>query len=454
MNNETVKDYSDHINPTFVRLLKVLGFGRVFTRAKDIWVWDSRQRKYLDCLASFGTHSIGHSHPRLIGEIKKFLSSDHLTINHLGPSVKQAELGKKLIETLGTAGKILRMCSFSSSGSEAVESAMKISRLATRKTDFVYCEGGFHGLNLGTLSILGQDRLRKPFEPLLSNCHRIPFNDLAALERVFSSYPVAGFIVEPVQIEAGLRFPHADYLAQAQKICRKNKTLMILDEVQTGLGRTGTMYAFQSENFHPDILVLAKALSGGLVPIGATIFSQAIFKKAFGSLDRFDMNNSTFGGNALSCAAAVKTLEIIEEDGLLENSREMGKRLLDGLKENLKGHPMVRDIRGRGLLVGIELGPTDKGFLNTRFPSVVANLSEKIYGQWLCVRLLEEGILCQPSSQQWNILRLEPPLTIGIREIDRIVLQVTKILSDYDSVGKYMRAVSKRVLSSKKGIIF
>jgi putrescine aminotransferase len=219
---------------------------------------------------------------------------------------------------------------------------------------------------------------------------------------------------------------------------------MILDEIQTGLGRTGTLFAHQAEEVVPDVLCLAKALSGGIAAVSVAVTSRALFDKAYGRSDRFDLHGSTFQGNALSCATALRTLELIDEEGLVARSAERGAQLLAGLQQRLRGHPLVKEVRGRGLLVGIEFGPTGSSWLDKVAPSLVDKVSEGMFGQWVAVKMLEAGILCQPASSRWNVLRLEPPLTIGEAEIEMVIETVGAILDEYRSIAPIVADVTRR----------
>jgi len=438
-----VRKYARHVNPAFVRLLGVLGYGRLFVRARDVWVWDHQGRRYLDCLAGFGAVNLGHNHPRLIERLRSFLTEEALNLCHVGPAPHAADLAEALARLTGGE---LSVCLFSSSGAEAVEAGLKLARAATRRTDLLYCEGGFHGTNLGTLSVMGSPRLRRPFEPLLGGCTAVHFGDLAALEKALAGGRVAAFLVEPIQAEAGVVLPPPGYLAEAQRLCRKHGALLVLDEVQTGLGRTGTFFACQAEGLVPDVLALAKSLGGSIAPVAATLTRPDLHARAYGALDRFDLHSSTFAGNAFSCVAGLETLKIIEDEGLVANAAARGAELLAGLRGRLSGHPLVRAVRGRGLLVGVELGPTDAGLLNRLAPGLVELVSRQVFGQWVAVRLLERGVLCQPASQQWNVLRLEPPLTAKPEHVAEAVDAVGAVLGDYRGLLPLLKDVSKRLV--------
>ena len=422
----TIEKYARHVNPAFVRLLGVLGYGRVFVRARDVWLWDDQGRRHLDFLADFGATNLGHNHPRLLERLREFFTAEAPNMVHTGPSPHAADLAEALAALLPDP---LEVSLFSSSGAEAVEAGMKLARAASRREEFIFCEGGFHGTNLGSLSIMGDPRMRKPFEPLLSGCTRVPFGDLGALSQALSPRRAAAFVVEPIQGEGGIVLPPPEYLREAQDLCRRHGTLLILDEVQTGLGRTGRMFAFEAESVVPDVLVLAKSLGGGIAPISVTITSPEIHRKAYGSMDRFDLHSSTFSGNAFSCAASLETLNILSEENLVANSAARGQQLLQSLRSRLDDHPLVRDVRGRGLLVGIELGSAAK----------------RILGQWAAVKLLEKGILCQPAAHAWNVLRLEPPLTVKAEHVQQVVDAVVEVLNQYRGTLTLLRDVTKRV---------
>jgi putrescine aminotransferase len=434
--------YAKYINPSFVKLLGTLGFGRVYERAEGVYVWDVDGKRYLDCLAGFGSVNIGHNHPELLAHLHQLLDSKVMNFCHVGPAQGAAQLAEKFAELLPAP---LEISLFANGGAEAVEAALKLARIATGRKDFISCEGGFHGTSFGPLSLMGTERLRMPFEPLLEHCHQVPFGDLDALRHQLETHHPAAFLVEPIQGEAGIILPPSGYLHEAQKLCQQHGTLLILDEIQTGLGRTGSWFAFQQDDMIPDILCLAKALSGGIAPISVAITSRALFNKAYGKTDRFDLHSSTYQGNAFSCAAAYKTLEIITEENLLIASKERGSQLLQGLQKRLQGHPLIRDIRGRGLLVGIELGATGRNLLDKLAPDLVDDVSEIMFGQWLAVKLLEAGILCQPASSRWNVLRLEPPLTISAEEIAHVINTVGEVLQQYQSVIPVIADVTKRI---------
>jgi putrescine aminotransferase len=438
---QAVEKFARHVNPALVRLLGMFGYGRVFVRGSGTRIWDEEGREYLDLLAGFGAVNVGHNHPRLIRALQDSLAAGPVNLVQVGPSAAAAELG----EALAALARPLEVALFSNSGAEAVEAGLKLARAATGRPGLVSCADSFHGTSLGALSVMGEPRLRSPFEPLLPGCERVPFGDLEALEKALAPRRAAAFLVEPVQAEGGVRLPPRGYLKAALDLCRRTGTLLVLDEVQTGIGRTGTLFAFQAEDLVPDVLVLGKSLGGSLLPVSAALTTRALHGKAYGSMDRFDLHGSTFGGNSLGCTAALETLRIVTDENLVANAAARGKQLLEGLKGRLAGHPLVRDVRGRGLLVGVELGPTDSGWTNRFARPFVEKVSRSVFGQWAALRLLERGLLCQPAVLHWNVLRLEPPLTIREAEVDRVVRAVGEVLDDYRGVAPLLKDVAGRL---------
>jgi putrescine aminotransferase len=441
---ETLELYGKHISPAFVRLLGVLGYGRVYTRASGVHLWDDQGRQYLDALAGFGSVNLGHNPVELLACIREHLSCDLPGIIHVGPSQSAALLGQALARSTTDA---LQVCMLALSGSEAVDSALKLARAATGRAGFVSCERGYHGLDLGTLSVMGTGRIRAPFEPLLPHCERVAFGDLNALERALAPKKTAAFVVEPVLGEGGAVLAPAQYLSQAQQLCRRYETLFVLDEVQTGLGRTGSMWAFQNsaEKLELDVLVVGKALGAGLLPVSAAITTAAWNERAYGRMDRFDLQGSTYAGYALGACVGAAVVHAVASQNLAQNAQVQGQFLRDALAAKLAGHPMVRAVRGAGLLIAIELGSPRATFLQKLTAPVTDSVSTNVLGQWLAVRLLEAGIIAQPASQQWNVLKLTPPLTITRAQCEQLVAAISEILGEYSDPASVLRDAAMRV---------
>ena len=434
--------YAEHINPAFVRLLGTFGYGRVFLRASGSELYDSEERRYLDFLAGFGTNSLGHNPPRLIAKMQQALADDMANVMHVGPQAWAAELGYALAQRVPA----LPLSLLSLSGGEAVEAAMKLARAATGRPGIIYAAGGFHGTNLGNLSVMGHARWQKPFQPLLPECHAVPYGSLAPLASLLKNRKIAGVLLEPIQGEAGVIEPPPGYLLDVQALCKKHDALFMLDEVQTGLGRTGRWFAYEhTAGLDPDVLILGKALGAGLMPVSATLTRREIHQRAYGTMWKFDLHGSTYAGNALGCRTAIETLAMIEDDALAATAKKRGEHLIKALRGRLESHPLIKDIRGVGLMVAIELGPTGHGLLQKIFPGAVETMSKQVLGQWLSVRLLERGFVTQPASQQWNVVKLTPPLNVSREHVDALVAAIGEIMDEYTSLAPLCADVSRRL---------
>ena len=439
----TVDRYAAHVNPAFVRLLGMWNYGRVWTGARGCWLFDDEGRSYLDLLAGFGSFPLGHDHPALRGVLQRFAAEAPLNLAHMGVSPDPAALGERLARI--TPGD-LDLALFASSGAEAVEAGLKIALVATGRSRILGCSGGFHGMNLGVLGLMGNPRLRAPFEHALAPVQQVPFGDLAALEKALSHRDIAAFVVEPIQAEGGVNLPPAGYLQRTRELCSRYGTLLVMDEVQTGLGRTGAWFA---TDVVPDVLVLGKALGGGLVPVSAAMVSPALFRQAYGTMDRFDLHSSTYGGNALGCRVALAVIDAL--DGELDAIRTRGERLLHGLSSRLAAHPFVREVRGVPNLIGIELGPTGKGWLDHVAPSLVSGLSEQLFGQWTALKLLEAGVVAQPTANRWDVLRIEPPLVLSDDEVDLAIERVASVFEALPTLPRLLADIAARTTRQAGG---
>lgn len=439
---EVVAAWERHVNPTFVRLLGVYGYGRVFVRAEGVRVWDAEGREYLDALAGFGAASLGHAHPRLLRRLGEHLASGALGLNHVGPAPEAAALASRLAAFVGHG---LHVAMFGSDGADAVEGALKLAHLCTGRAAFAHCVDGFHGLSLGTLPLMGASRLRGPFSALLPAPREVPFGDAAALRRQLDRGDVAAFVVEPVLGEGGVR--EASWWREVQEACRRTGTLLVVDEVQTGLGRTGRDLCFPSLGLEPDAVCLGKALGGGLVAVSATMVRPEHHAKAFGRMDRFDLHGSTYAGNALGSVVGDEVLRVLADEGLSAAAAARGSRLLDRLRAGLAGHPLVKEVRGAGLLCAVELGPTGATLVQRWLPGVVAGTAQHVLGQWAALRLLEAGVVAQPASQRWEVLRLEPPLVISDADVDLLADRVVGVLRALDADPATLGGVASRVWS-------
>src|SRR5271170_2441913 len=312
--------HTRHLNEQLVRVLKTIGYDVGFQKGQGQYLFDRDGARYLDLLSGFGVFAIGRNHPALRQALKSVLDSDLPNLVQLDVSTLAGVLAERLLDYVPYLDKVF----FANSGAECVEAAIKFARAATGRPGIVYCAHAFHGLSYSALSLTDDPNFRGGFEPLLPGCTAIPFNDLAALEQALSSRQVGAFIVEPIQGK-GVNVPSDEFLPGAAALCKKYGTLLIADEIQTGLGRTGRFLAIEHWNVEPDMVLIAKALSGGHVPVGAVLTRKRIYDKIFDRMDRAVVHGSTFAKNDLAMAAGLATLDVIEREGLVSRSERLGE---------------------------------------------------------------------------------------------------------------------------------
>ncbi|HOV78553.1 MAG TPA: aspartate aminotransferase family protein [Bacillota bacterium] len=423
---QVVKNHKKHLNSSLVMMMGLLNFDKQFVKAEGIKVFDSDGNEYMDFLGAYGALNLGHNHPKVIEALGTVSAMPNLLQASLG--TLSAALARNL--ALLAPGNLERSF-FGNSGAEAVEGALKLARASTGRQKLVYCEGSFHGKTMGALSVTGRGKYQKVFQPLIPECIPIPFDSLDALENSLKDRDAAAFIVEPIQGEGGIIVPHDGYLKGARQICSKYGTLLILDEIQTGLGRTGKMFACEYEDVVPDIMCLAKSLGGGIMPIGAYITTDEIWKRAYGNMDRALLHTSTFGGNTWAAAAAIAALEAICEENLPELAQKRGDYLLNGLRNLKEKYPLLKEVRGRGLMVGIEFNQPE-GLASKASFGLVNRLSEEYLGSLVAGELLNKHrIITAYTLNNPNVIRLEPPLNVSVDQIDALLLALEKIFATY-----------------------
>jgi ornithine--oxo-acid transaminase len=379
----------------------------------------------LDFLSGYCVHNAGHNHPKIIAALQRELDL-------LGPAMLQSHVPELAGELAGKlcalAGGMLDKVSFCSSGSEGVETAIKFARAHTRRGGLLYAEGAFHGLTCGALSLMGNPFWREGFSPLLPGTEMIPFGDLDALKKQLASEQFAAYIVEPIQSEAGIRIPDREYLLQAQSLCQRYGTLFVLDEVQTGMFRTGPFLAAQHFGLDPDMVILAKALSGGLVPVGAVLMTDDVYRSVYNSLRRAIVHTSTYSENSLAMRAGLATLDVLEGERLGERATQLGDTFRRRLHEVLSGYEMVKDIRGLGMLSGIEFQSPSR--LGLRLPfEAFRQIHPGMFGQMLVMRLFrDEQILTQICGNNFMVLKVAPPLLVTSKQLDRFVESVGRVV--------------------------
>jgi ornithine--oxo-acid transaminase len=416
--------YQEHVNPQWVRLLDALQMNVRYRRCVGTELHAEDGRCFLDFLSGYCVHNTGHNHPAIVSALQRELDRQ-------GPAMLQShvsELAGELAQRLcRLAGGRLNKVFFCSSGSEGVEAAIKFARAHTGRTGLVYASGAFHGLTCGALSLMDDPFWRDGFGPLLPGTEPVPFGDLPALEAKLQTRKIAAFIVEPVQSEAGIRLPPPGYLEAAQAACRKYGTLFVLDEVQTGMFRSGRFLAAHHYDLDPDMVVLAKALSGGLVPCGAVLMSNRVYDSVYSSLKRAIVHTSTFSENNLAMRAGLATLEVLEREHLGECAASMGDYLRERLREALSGYEMVQEIRGIGLLNGIAFTAPRKLSLRVPFEAFL-KIHPAMFGQLMVMRLFrDQGILTQICGNNFMVLKAAPPLIVEERQVDEFVRAMTAV---------------------------
>ena len=389
---QVIADYSQYVNPALAQVLQFIGFDSVEVEASGCIVTDSRGRRFLDCLGGYGTMSVGHSHPYVVNAVKaqldKMAFSSRVLFN-----APHAALAKKLAEICPGELNHVFLCN---SGTEAAEAAIKFARITTKRIKFVSAEGAYHGKTMGALSVSGRDKYKKPFAPLVPGSVIVPWNDVAALEAAIDE-ETAAVLLEPIQGEGGINIASDEYLRAARRRCDETGALLIMDEVQAGLGRTGKWWGCDWAGVIPDMMLLAKALSGGCVPIGAVVGTPQVWEFWH---DNPLIHSTTFGGNPLACAAGLATIEVLEKENLVARSLQAGEKLMAALRETQAKYPhLVKDVRGRGLMIGVEFPHEDITSL------VLAGLAQR------------DVLVVAYTFNNPTVTRFEPPLMISDEQI-------------------------------------
>lgn len=404
-----------YLNPQMGRILRTLGFDKQWRGGEGAHLIDADGERYLDLFGGYGVFAIGRNHPEAVAAVREVMAASTPNLPQLGVTLLSGVLAEQL---LARAPDSVAAMVPANSGTEAVEAAIKIARAATGRPRVLFAEHAFHGLTLGSLSLNGNAEFREGFGPLLAGCDPVPFGDADALERELARGDVAAYIVEPVQGK-GVNLPPADYLQQAQKLCREAGTLFVCDEVQTGIGRTGRFFALEHWGLQPDMVCVAKALSGGLVPIGAVLVSREAFDRVFDGMERAVRHGSTFGGNDLAAAAGLATLRVLEQEGLVARAERLGALLLELTEPLVERYEVVREVRGLGLIWAIEFGPPG-GRAGRKLWETVERRQTGLFSQLITVPLFHEHqILCQVAGHRMNTIKALPALVVEEDEIRR-----------------------------------
>jgi ornithine--oxo-acid transaminase len=419
-----------HLNPQLPRMLHAIGFDQIYTRAEGAYLYDADGHDYLDMLAGFGVFALGRHHPEVRQAVHDAVDAGLADLTQFDAPPLAGSLAARLLAHAPHLDRVY----FGNSGTEAVEAALKFARYATRRPRIVYCANAFHGLTAGSLSVNGAKAFRKGFGPLLPDT-AVAFGDLDALERELRRGDVAALLVEPIQGK-GVAVAPAGFLASAAELLHQCGALLIADEVQTGIGRTGDFFAYEHDGVRPDLVAVAKALSGGYIPVGATLASDEIFTRVYSSMDRVLVHDSTFGSNAQAMAAGLATLHVLERDEIVDRARVVGDQLRERLADLVARYDLLGEVRGRGLMIGIEFRRPDSRRLRARWTAL--QLARKgLFAQTVVHALYHRHrILTQVSGDHIEVIKLIPPLIIGEREIDRFVTAFTEVMDDAHDSGR------------------
>jgi len=409
------------INPQFVRVLRTIGFDRPWARAEGAYLYDTDGTRYLDMLGGFGMYNVGRNNRAVRAALVEALELDTPGMLAMGVTALPGLLAEKLLALTPTR---IERCLFTSSGTEAVEAALKLGRAATKRTRVISTDHAFHGLTLGSLSANGNPEFTDRFGPLLPGFERVPFGDLDALEQQLAREDAAVFIVEPIQGK-GVNMPPQGYLEGAQALCRKYGTLFCVDEVQTGFGRTGTMFAFEHWGLEPDLVPVAKSLSGGYVPVGALLMSRAVHEAVYDSMEHAVSHGSTFAPNELAMVAGLATLQEIEDEQLVARAARVGAKLMELTRPLVDEIEVVRDVRGAGLMWAIEFQGDGMTY------RMLERAQRGLFAQLVVVPLFKEHhILTQVAGHKIAVLKVLPPLILSDGDVEEFAGALRETVSE------------------------
>ncbi|MDA8268782.1 MAG: aspartate aminotransferase family protein [Actinomycetota bacterium] len=438
------------MNPQLARVLTTLGFDREYVRGEGCYLYDADGQRYLDLLSGFGVFALGRSHPVLKQALHDAIDADLPNMVQIDCALLPGLLAEALV---ARAHPGIERVVFCNSGTEAVEAAIKFARRATGRSRIVYCDHAFHGLSTGSLSLNGGADFRAGFGPLLPGTSAVPFGDIGALRRALSAKDVAAFVVEPIQGK-GVHLAPEEYWQEAAELCRATGTLLVADEVQTGMGRTGQFFAYEHYGIAPDIITVSKALSGGYVPVGAMLCSDRVLRRVHSSIDRAMVHSSTFSRNQLAMVAGLATLQVFDDEDIVDRARRTGVAFEKALAPLVERHPLLHEVRGKGLMIGLVFGPPPAGPARRRFRAVEA-IRTGLFSQLIVVPLFHRHrILTQVAADNVNVVKLLPPLVAGEDEVRAFVDALDDVLQSAMDGGLVMevgRTVARSTLRRRAG---
>jgi ornithine--oxo-acid transaminase len=423
---ENFRLHSEYLNPQLAKVLKTLGFDRFYERGEGCYLYDRAGERYLDFLSGFGVFGLGRSHPVVKKALVEAIDLDLPNLVQLDCALLPGLLAEALVAR-SHAG--LQRCFFSNSGAEAIECAVKFAKYATKRPRVLHAEHSFHGLTNGALSLNGGTEFRAGFGPLMPGFDAVRFGDLDSLERELRRGDVAAFVVELIQGK-GVYLAPPEYWSGAEELCRRYGTLFVADEVQTGLGRTGKMWAYEHYGLEPDVITISKALSGGYIPVGATLFSASVFDRVYSKMERAVVHSTTFGRNQLAMVAGLATLQVMDDERILQRAEQTGAALRDALAPLVSRYELLHDVRGLGLMVGLVFGEPESLRLRSRW-KMLESARKGLFSQLVVGPLFtRHRILTQVAADNVNIVKLLPPLIAGQEEVDYFVGALDDVLAD------------------------
>jgi ornithine--oxo-acid transaminase len=423
---ENFQLHDHYLNFQLAKVVKTLGMDRFYERGEGCYLIDDESRRYLDLLSGFGVFALGRSHPVIKDALHQAIEADLPNMVQMDCALLPGLLGEQLVQRSHSG---IQRAFFCNSGAEAVETAIKFARSSTKRSRILYHAHAYHGLTLGALSLNGSAEFKSGFGPLLPGATEIPFGELEALRKELRAGDVAAFVIEPIQGK-GVYELEPEVWREIEGAVHEAGALLICDEVQTGIGRTGRFYAFEHFDLRPDIITVSKALSGGYVPVGAMLTSDKIYRSVYSSMERAMVHSTTFKGNQLAMVAGLATLSVFDDEHIVEHADAMGHIWRTKLEELATRHEFLHVVRGRGQMIGVVFGAPTSRAARLRFRAIEAARTA-MFSQTLVVPLFHRyGILTQVAADNVNVIKLLPPLIAGETEIDLFVHALDELLSD------------------------
>ena len=422
---ENFRLHSKYLSPQLPRVLGTLGFDRFYVRGEGCYLYDADERRYLDLLSGFGVYALGRSHPTIVGALQQALEADLPNLVQLDCALLPGVLAEQLV---ARAHPGIERVFFTNSGAEAIESAIKFARCHTKRERILYADHGFHGLTTGALSLNGGTEFRNGFGALLPGTEMVPFGDLDALAAQLRRGNVAAVVLEPIQGK-GVNVAADEFWPAAEELCRKYGALLVVDEIQTGFGRTGRFFCHEHWGIQPDIITVSKALSGGYVPVGAMLCSAKVSDSVYSSMDRAVVHSSTFSTNQLAMVAGLATLHAFDEEDIVDRARRTGELFMKSLAPLVERHEYLHAVRGKGMMIGLVFGEPQSRAARLRWKTVEA-MRNALFSQLVVVPLFHRHrIITQVAADNMNVVKLLPPLIAGEEEVEYFVEALDDVLT-------------------------